>query len=127
MLQKMKVHLGTTAALATMLVGNVARAVIKGGADAGGIEAPEGFSQNLGTTINTILSYVLGIAGLIAVVFIIVGGFRYLTSGGSKEGVTGAKNTLLYAIVGLIVIALAFALKVFVFKILGAEEAAQPF
>ncbi len=123
----MKVHLGTTAALATMLVGNVARAVIKGGADAGGIEAPEGFSQNLGTTINTILSYVLGIAGLIAVVFIIVGGFRYLTSGGSKEGVTGAKNTLLYAIVGLIVIALAFALKVFVFKILGAEEAAQPF
>ena len=122
----MKVHLGATAAIATMFVGNIARAVT-GGATAGGIDAPSGFSQDLGGTIDTVLSYVLGIAGLIAVVFIIVDGFRYLTSGGSKEGVTGAKNTLLYAIIGLIIIALAFALKVWVFKIIGADETVSPF
>ena len=38
---------------------------------------------------------------------IIYGGFRYITSGGSSEGVGAAKSTLIYAIIGLIIVALA--------------------
>ena len=38
---------------------------------------------------------------------IIVGGFRYITSGGNDTSVTSAKNTILYAIIGLVVVALA--------------------
>jgi hypothetical protein len=38
---------------------------------------------------------------------IIVAGFRYITSGGKQESVTGAKNTILYAVIGLIIVALA--------------------
>jgi hypothetical protein len=38
---------------------------------------------------------------------IIYGGFRYITSGGDSNGVTAAKNTILYAIIGLIIVALA--------------------
>jgi len=38
---------------------------------------------------------------------IIFGGFKYITSGGDAGGVTGAKNTILYAIVGLVIVALA--------------------
>ena len=38
---------------------------------------------------------------------IIIGGLRYITSGGDSGNVTGAKNTILYAVVGLIVVALA--------------------
>jgi hypothetical protein len=38
---------------------------------------------------------------------IIFGGLRYITSGGNDSSVTGAKNTILYAIIGLIIVALA--------------------
>lgn len=47
------------------------------------------------------------IVGAISVIMIIYGGFRYITSGGSSEGVGAAKSTLIYAIIGLIVVALA--------------------
>ncbi|MBX4197632.1 hypothetical protein KW801_03715 [Candidatus Saccharibacteria bacterium] len=38
---------------------------------------------------------------------IIVGGFRYITSGGNPESTKSARNTILYAIIGLVVVALA--------------------
>ncbi len=47
------------------------------------------------------------IVGIVAVIMIIFGGFKYITSGGDSGHVTGAKNTLIYAIVGLIIVALA--------------------
>ncbi len=47
------------------------------------------------------------VVGAISVIMIIYGGFRYITSGGASEGVGNAKKTLLYAIIGLIVVALA--------------------
>lgn len=47
------------------------------------------------------------IVGIIAVVMIIIGGVKYITSGGDSGNVTGAKNTILYAVIGLIVVALA--------------------
>lgn len=51
-----------------------------------------------------LLSIIVGIA---AVIMIIFGGFRYITSGGKQESVTGAKNTILYAVIGLVIVALA--------------------
>ncbi|HEX7633406.1 MAG TPA: pilin [Candidatus Saccharimonadales bacterium] len=47
------------------------------------------------------------IVGIVAVIMIIYGGFRYITSGGDSGSVGNAKNTLIYAIVGLIIVALA--------------------
>jgi hypothetical protein len=47
------------------------------------------------------------IVGIVAVIMIIYGGFKYITSGGDSGNVSGAKNTLIYAIVGLIIVALA--------------------
>jgi hypothetical protein len=44
---------------------------------------------------------------VVAVIMIIVGGLKYITSGGDSGNITSAKNTILYAIVGLIVVALA--------------------
>jgi hypothetical protein len=60
--------------------------------------------QDIVTTIVNIFSVVVGI---VAVVMIIWGGFKYITSGGDSGNITGAKNTILYAIVGLVVVALA--------------------
>ena len=51
-----------------------------------------------------IISIVVAVA---AVIMIIIGGFRYITSNGDPGSVSGAKNTILYAIVGLVIVALA--------------------
>ena len=58
----------------------------------------------LATKIINIFSIIVGIA---AVIMIIYGGFRYITSGGDTGRVGNAKNTLIYAIIGLIIVALA--------------------
>lgn len=57
--------------------------------------------------IAKIINILSVIVGIIAVIMIIIGGFRYITSGGSSEKITSAKNTILYAIIGLIIVALA--------------------
>jgi len=57
--------------------------------------------------IHTIVNLLSAIVGVVAVIMIIVGGFRYITSGGNDTSVTSAKNTILYAIIGLVVVALA--------------------
>ena len=59
---------------------------------------------NIAHTIINVFSIIVGIA---AVVMIIYGGFRYITSGGDSNRVGSAKNSLIYPIVGLIIVALA--------------------
>lgn len=58
-------------------------------------------------TLNTIINIISIIVGVVAVIMIIFGGFKYITSGGTSEKVTGAKNTILYGLIGLIIVALA--------------------
>lgn len=60
--------------------------------------------------INTII-YVIG---AVAVVMIVIGGFRYVVSGGDSGSITSAKNTILYAIVGLVIAVLSYAIVNFV-------------
>ena len=57
---------------------------------------------------------ILLIVGLISVIMLVYGGLRYILSGGDSKKVTDAKNTILYAIIGLIISLLAFALVTFV-------------
>jgi len=47
------------------------------------------------------------IVGVVAVIMIIFGGFRYITSGGDSGNISSAKQTIIFAIVGLVVVALA--------------------
>ena len=61
------------------------------------------------------------IVGIVAVIMIIYGGFRYITSGGESGSVSNAKNTLIYAIIGLIIVALA---QFIVHYVLGTTESA---
>jgi hypothetical protein len=63
-----------------------------------------GSVQNAISVAVNILSWVVGIA---AVMVVIVGGFRYITSAGDSAKVSSAKNTILYAVVGLVVVAMA--------------------
>jgi hypothetical protein len=59
------------------------------------------------SVIKTVISFLSFIVGLVAVIMIIVGGFKYITSAGDAGRVTSAKNTILYAVVGLVVVVLA--------------------
>lgn len=47
------------------------------------------------------------VVGVVSVIMIIIGGFRYIISGGDSSSVQGAKNTILYAIVGLVIVVFA--------------------
>lgn len=63
------------------------------------------------TKVNNIIRLVINIfslvVGVVSVIMIILGGLKYITSGGESGNITGAKNTILYAIIGLVVVALA--------------------
>ena len=56
-----------------------------------------------------ITNVLLFLIGAIAVIMLIIGGIRYVISGGDQAQVTSAKNTILYAVVGIVVAFLAFA------------------
>jgi hypothetical protein len=63
--------------------------------------------NNLASIGHTVVNYFSILIGVVAVIMIIVGGFRYITSGGDSGKVGSAKNTLIYAIIGLVIVALA--------------------
>ena len=54
------------------------------------------------------------VAGFVAVIFLVIGGIKYVTSGGDSSGVASAKNTVIYALVGLVIIALSRSILGFV-------------
>ena len=76
---------------------------INDGGDCSGTGGGLDIANVIKSVIN-ILSYIIGIA---AVIMILVSGLRYITSGGDSSKVAGSKSALIYAIVGLVVAALA--------------------
>ena len=58
--------------------------------------------------ITTVINWVLGFAALIAVLFLIFGGIIYIASAGNKERAEQARKTILYAVIGLVVIVLSY-------------------
>lgn len=63
-----------------------------------------------GSIFTTVVNVLLFIIGAICVIMLIWGGIRYTTSAGNSANVTAAKNTIMYAIIGLIIAFLAFAI-----------------
>lgn len=68
----------------------------------------------LGGFLGNIANLLIFIVGAISVLMIIVGGLRYVLSAGDPQSVKAAKDTVLYAIVGVVVAILAFAMVRFV-------------
>lgn len=73
----------------------------------GGSQTPAQAESSINRTIASIVNVLSIVIAIIAVIMIILGGFRYITSGGASDKVTGAKNTIMYALIGLIIVALA--------------------
>ncbi|MDQ3064760.1 MAG: pilin [bacterium] len=64
-------------------------------------------SAKINNLIGSIINIFTLVVGVVSVLMIIIGGFKYITSGGDSSNVSGAKNTILYAIIGLVIVALA--------------------
>ncbi len=69
---------------------------------------------SLTDVVGRIIKIVLSLLGLVAVVLIVVGGFQWMASGGNEEKIKGAKKLMSAALVGLIIIILAYAVATFI-------------
>ena len=114
--------IGTIVTLGAARIMNVNAWGVRDGAEAAKTDdmprylfGPEGVITNITNTI-------LYIIGIIAIIMLIFGGIKYITSGGDSQKVKDAKNTILYAIVGLVIALLSFAIVNFVLNALGAQS-----
>jgi TRAP-type C4-dicarboxylate transport system permease small subunit len=71
-------------------------------------------TSNLQATVANILNAALGLLGLVAVVIILIGGFKWMTAMGNEENVKKARQLIIQGVIGLIIIVLAFSIAQFV-------------
>ena len=79
-------------------------------------------SNALPKIIQNILIAIIAILGIVAVVFVIIGGVQYMTSAGDSGKVEKGKKTILYGIIGLVICVLAFAIVNFTAGIINNSE-----
>ena len=85
----------------------------------GGAASGAGTGDTAQDAIGVIFRSVFIIMGIVAVIFLIIGGVLYATSQGDASKLTKAKNTVIYSLVGLIISIFAFAITSFVLNSLG--------
>lgn len=83
------------------------------------IQAGKGWAPNLGSLINSALNLVIIVALLLVFLYLILGGIQWITSGGDKGKTEEARNKITAAVIGIIILAAAYALVQFVSYILG--------
>lgn len=95
-------------------------ALAQEGGISGGIQAADTGENpaSIEEIIQNVIQVLLFIVGVAAVVMLIIGGIRYIVSSGDQQAVAGAKNTIIYSIVGLVVAVLAWVAVDWVFGLL---------
>ncbi|MDD5109888.1 MAG: hypothetical protein PHI63_01570 [Patescibacteria group bacterium] len=71
-------------------------------------------TQDLRTTIMLVINIIMGFLGIIAVVGVFYGGFKYMTAGGNEEQAGAGKTAIMAGVIGLAVIFMAYAIASFV-------------
>ena len=64
-------------------------------------------TENFGVVIRRIINIFSVVVGAVSVIMVIIGGFRYVVSGGDSSNISKAKNTILYALVGMVIVLFA--------------------
>jgi len=77
------------------------------GGGGGGVDDPPTLSAGVDTILNTVVRLIFPLAGLVCVVFIIIGGYTWIASAGDPAKVQQAQGTLTWAIIGLIFVLIA--------------------
>jgi hypothetical protein len=92
-----------------------------------GIAAPNFRGNPLGTIINDAIPYIFAIAGFLLLIYLIVGGFGYMTSGGNPKTMAAAQQKITYAVLGFVIIFLAYWLVLLVGRLLDIPQSRFPF
>lgn len=122
-----------------MLVGNVANAAqldvddMFGAETTGGFTTGSAFAGEIGLgeadlidSIASIIRVALGFLGIIAVVIILLGGFKWMTSGGNTDKTADAKKLIFAGIIGLIIVLSAYAIAQFVISSIADATTVAP-
>jgi hypothetical protein len=88
----------------------------------GDVVPPVGYTTSIGNLINFILRVTVIVALLLILLSLITAGFEWITSGGDKGKTEGARNRIIAAFVGIIILSAAYALTVLVAYILGFDS-----
>ena len=72
--------------------------------------------------IGNVIYWLLILAGIVALAFIILSGFKFLTSGGDPKQAEGARKTLTYAVIGLVLVLLSFGIVRVIGQVTGVRE-----
>lgn len=91
------------------------------------IVAPKGFAQNIGSLINGGLTLIMIVGAFLVLVYLILGGIEWITSGGDKSKTESAQNKITNAVIGLIILAASYAILLIVLNFLGFENIAEVF
>jgi len=83
------------------------------------VNAGKGYAENMGTLISSVLSIVMVIALILVLIYLIWGGIGWITAGGDKGKTEEARNKITAAVIGIIILAAAWALVNFVAYVLG--------
>ena len=81
-------------------------------------------NQSLTVTVAKLIRNFLGLLGILAVIIVIIGGFEWMTAGGSTDGVDKAKQRILQGVIGMAIVLSAFAIAQFVIGSLVKSTAA---
>lgn len=73
-------------------------------------------SNSGGNLLSTVLNIVFAMAASIAVLMVVIGGFRYIVAQGDPSSTASAKNSIIYALVGLLVVMVAYSIVTLVVK-----------
>jgi len=73
-------------------------------------------TRDLRSVVGSIIKTVLGFLGVVAIIIILIGGFKWMTAGGSDEKVGEAKKWLISGIIGIAIILAAYAITTFVIE-----------
>ncbi len=77
--------------------------------------------KDLEFLFGNVVSAALGLAGIVLFILLLVGGFKYITSGGDPKATESAQKTITYAILGLILILVSFLILVLIKTITGVD------
>lgn len=80
---------------------------------------------NLGALVGLFIAVIAVVAVLAALVFIIIGAFQWITSGGDKQKVESARNHIIAAIIGLVIVVLSFVIINVITQVLGIGSIAD--
>lgn len=109
----------------TLCAGKAMALTVQEGAEAARADNMPAYLVGPDGVFNHITSVALYVIGAVSVIMLIWGGLRYILSGGDSKKITDAKNTILYAIIGLIIAILSYAIVNFVLNSIDSATTSE--